>query len=134
MAHFKCIENLRNCSISDLNQIDGFDQITSTNVYSGLDKFFAFYDSIKSEIIFLDKIVESSNLTGISVCMTGFRDAGLQEKIEANGGKVVSGVSKKTTHLLAADKNSNSTKLKKARDLGITIMEPEEFKNYFSLF
>ena len=134
MAHFKCIENLRNCSISDLNQIDGFDQITSTNVYSGLDKFFAFYDSIKSDIIFLDKVVESSNLTGISVCMTGFRDADLQEKIEANGGKVVSGVSKKTTHLLAADKNSNSTKLKKARDLGITIMEPEEFRNYFSLF
>ena len=49
-------------------------------------------------------------------------------KIEQNGGKVVSSVSGKTDFLVIADPNSTSTKAKKARDLGVKLISPEELE------
>ena len=40
---------------------------------------------------------------------------------------------RKTTHVLTYDTTSNSGKAKKARDLGIPIMAPEDFKDMFNL-
>jgi NAD-dependent DNA ligase len=63
--------------------------------------------------------------------MTGFRDDELAKIIEENGGKNVSGVSKKTTHLLVKDKNSGSNKLENAMKFGTIIMYKEEFLNTY---
>lgn len=51
----------------------------------------------------------------------------LKEKIESLGGKVSGSVSSKTSYLLSNDVNSNSSKNKKAKDLGIPIMTEDEF-------
>jgi DNA ligase (NAD+) len=63
---------------------------------------------------------------GERVCLTGFRDKALQAKIEAEGGEIVSGVSKKTTVLVAKDPNGSSSKIKKARSLGIQVLSREQ--------
>ena len=47
--------------------------------------------------------------------------------IEQRGAKVTGSVSKKTTALINNDAASNSSKNKKARELGIRIMTEEEF-------
>lgn len=50
------------------------------------------------------------------------------EKIEAAGGKEGSSVSSKTDYLVIADINSQSTKAKKARELGTKLISPEELE------
>lgn len=66
--------------------------------------------------------------TGMKICFTGVRDKDLESEIVAQGGEVVSGVSKKTTHLIVADIDSSSSKTTKAKSLGIPIFTIETFK------
>lgn len=75
--------------------------------------------------------IKGDSCEGLKVCFTGVRDPELEQTIRTNSGEVVSGVSKKTTHLIVADKDSTSTKAEKARQLGIPIMTIDEFKSRF---
>lgn len=50
------------------------------------------------------------------------------EKIEAAGGKEGSAVNSKTDYLVIADVNSQSSKAKKARELGTKLISPEELE------
>ena len=112
----------------DISAVEGFDK-TSTNVVSGIPDFISFYKKIEDFIEFNSSHeITSNKLEGHSIVMTGFRDKMLQEKIESLGGKVSSGVSKKTTILIVADKTSSSSKLNKAKELNITILDKDEFE------
>ncbi|MCI8511542.1 MAG: NAD-dependent DNA ligase LigA [Lachnospiraceae bacterium] len=51
----------------------------------------------------------------------------LQERIESLGGKAAGSVSAKTSYLINNDVTSNSSKNKKARELGIPILSEEDF-------
>ena len=51
----------------------------------------------------------------------------LQDMVTANGGTNLDSVTKTLTYLVMQDKNSTSSKAKKARELGITLISPEEF-------
>lgn len=74
--------------------------------------------------------IESNVLEGKTFVISGvfanFDRDELKEKIEANGGRVLSGVSGKLNYLLAGD-NMGPSKLEKARKLGVTIISEEEF-------
>ena len=50
-----------------------------------------------------------------------------KELVESLGGKVTGSVTKKTNYLINNDTTSNSSKNKKARDLGIPVISEEEF-------
>lgn len=50
-----------------------------------------------------------------------------KEYIESLGGKVVNSISGKTNYLICNDKNSTSSKTKKAKELGISIITEDEF-------
>ena len=50
-----------------------------------------------------------------------------KEKIEALGGKAAGSVSAKTSYLINNDVTSNSSKNKKARELGIPILSEADF-------
>lgn len=76
---------------------------------------------------------ENSSLKGMSFAVTGSFDIGrkvLEEKIRDMGGKVGS-VSKNTSYLINNDKESNSSKNKKAKELGVTILNEEDFIEMF---
>jgi DNA ligase (NAD+) len=60
---------------------------------------------------------------------TGVRRADLEAVIESRGGKIGSGVSKTTTHLVMKAVGSGSSKEKKAIELGVTIMTVEQLEN-----
>ena len=53
----------------------------------------------------------------------------VKDYIEKRGGKVVAAVSKNTNYLINNDINSNSSKNKKAKELGIPIITEEQFLN-----
>lgn len=69
------------------------------------------------------------DLDGKTFCITGAlslkRDTYI-ELIEACGGKVVSGVTSKTSYLVTNDKTTGTTKNKKAQELGIPILNEKE--------
>lgn len=72
------------------------------------------------------------SLSGKSFVVTGSlnhfenRNA-LKEKIEALGGKVTGSVTGKTVCLINNDSTSDSSKNKKARELGVSVLTEEEF-------
>ena len=73
----------------------------------------------------------SNSLAGTVFCITGSlehfanRDEA-KEKIESLGGKVSGSVSSKTNYLVNNDVNSMSGKNKKAKELGIKIIDENE--------
>jgi NAD-dependent DNA ligase OB-fold domain len=74
---------------------------------------------------------EGGSITGKTFALTGKMPLTRDEyvrKIEQSGGKVASSVSGKTDFLVIADPNSTSTKAKKARDLGVKLISPEELE------
>lgn len=78
------------------------------------------------------EMTESGALAGMSFVITGSltqyenRDA-MKEAIEARGGKVTGSVTKKTKCLINNDITSNSSKNKKAKELGIPIVTEIDF-------
>lgn len=56
----------------------------------------------------------------------------LKETIEQRGGKVTGSVTQKTNYLLNNDNMSNSSKNKKAKELGIRIITENEFLNWLN--
>lgn len=74
--------------------------------------------------------LESNALEGKSFVISGvfshFSREELGQKIEANGGKLVSGISAKLDYLLAGDKMGPAKK-EKAEKLGVKIISEEEF-------
>lgn len=57
----------------------------------------------------------------------------LKEAIEAKGGKVTGSVTGKTTCLINNDSTSNSSKNKKAKELGVEIITEEEFMERYEI-
>lgn len=79
-----------------------------------------------------DNTGAGTSLNGKKFCITGKlykfanRDA-LVTDIESKGGKVVSGVTKATDYLITNDKESGSSKNKKAAELNIPIISENEY-------
>jgi DNA ligase (NAD+) len=74
--------------------------------------------------------VESDKLAGKTFLYTGtfqqFEREALEQKIEANGGKVVSGVSSKLNYLIVGEK-AGASKLQKAEKLNVPMISEDEF-------
>lgn len=74
-----------------------------------------------------------NDLNGLSFVFTGIRRPDLVEEIESRGGKELTSVTKNVTHLICKDKISLSGKMKKAIELGVTIMSVEELEYFLSI-
>jgi NAD-dependent DNA ligase len=74
-------------------------------------------------------VATGDDLVDMVVVYTGIRDKNSEEAIVSRGGKIGSGVSKNTTHLICKDPNSGSSKLEKAKSLGVVILTVEELED-----
>ena len=75
---------------------------------------------------------DSQKFSGINFVITGSVEhfanrAQAKEFIESLGGKVTGSVTGKTNYLINNDTTSNSSKNKKAKELGIPILSEEDF-------
>ena len=130
---FKNIEALFDATVDDLCLVDDIGEISARNVV----EFFSHEDTRKmvNELIELGveteskNVVKSTKFDGYTFVLTGTLPTLTRDEaskiIEENGGKVSSSVSKKTTVVLAGEEAGS--KLKKARDLGIRIIDEQEF-------
>ena len=102
---------------------------TMQSFFLGIRPFYQFVAENALQILLPQSSPEptSNKYADVRACFTGIRDSALEEAIIAGGGAVCSGVSKKTTHLIVADKNSQSSKTIKAKQFGIPIMTIDEF-------
>lgn len=116
---------------AEISDVDGFDEKTAVKVLKAIEKFRDFQLEIVSvcQVSTEDEVDADGILADKKICMTGFRDKALSEKIEELGGTIQSGVSGKTDVLVTTNPSSNSGKAKKARDLGIKIMSVDDFKD-----
>lgn len=116
--------------VKKILEVPGFKDITAIQFAKGLPRFAKWV--AKTPITFeryKAPVKKSSKLEGQVIVFTGFRDSDLEKEIKENGGEVGSGVSSRTTILLVADKGSGSSKLVKARQMGIAILTAKEFRN-----
>ena len=82
---------------------------------------------------------EGGVCAGITFVITGdvhvFKNRNEFKKyVEENGGAVAGSVSKKTSYLVNNDVTSNSSKNKKAKELGIPIISEDQFIEQFGSF
>lgn len=107
------------------------------------DAFVSFFSKESNQAIVDDLLREitiekedtsgsSNKLDGLTFVITGsvehFANRNeVKDVIEQNGGKVTGSVTSKTNYLINNDNMSNSSKNKKAKELGIAIITEEEF-------
>lgn len=126
--------------IITLNDINGYEEITSTAIVDGMVSFVPWMDRFQQIIPNLLEATnpatnvpsqpinnEFSQFNGMKIVFTGFRDKDIEMKIEKAGGKVVGSVSKNTNLVVAKDVNEDSSKIKTAHSLNITVISQEEF-------
>ncbi len=68
------------------------------------------------------------NLKDKTFIFSGFRNKDYEKIIEENGGKVTTSISKNTNYLVVKDKDENTAKIIKARELGVIILDIDGFK------
>lgn len=74
----------------------------------------------------------SANPPSMFVCLTGFRSAELEETCKKKNIEVVPSVTKQTTLVVISDKaNTDSGKAKKAKEMGIRILERSQFEKEY---
>lgn len=134
--HFKNdIEKIIAADVEELSEIDGIGEV----IAEGIVAYFAEPNNIRvlKELLSELTLVEEENdmeqdLEGKTFVITGSlytfanRDE-LKKIIEKRGGKVAGSVSAKTSYLINNDLTSNSSKNKKAKELGIPIISEEMF-------
>lgn len=126
----KSLQDLQSLTLSQIVNVESFDQKTAIKITNGIDTFIDFVNSCSSSIT-IDFQMQSSqgSFSQHKVCFTGFRDKQLQLQIEQLGGSVQSSVTGKTTLVVTTNVNGTSSKLKKARDLNIDIIDVEQLKD-----
>lgn len=124
----------KNTFIQNIKNIDGWHDKTALLLYNNLNTFIDFFNSIKKYVsiqpINKIKIKNKLKFDNMIFVLTGFRDKDLQNNIEELGGTIANTVSKNTTYLIVKDQNcidEPTTKIKKAQELGITIITKNNF-------
>ncbi len=107
----------------------GFNDTTAELVIRALGKFRIFLADIEDYVtIAQEKDTSSGALAGKKVVFTGFRDKTLAAQVEDAGGTMQSSVSGKTNIVVTTNPSGNSSKLRKARDLGIDIVSVNDIR------
>lgn len=128
------LQKIRNAPYDEIASIKGFGEIIAdsltkyfSNSYNSdlLDEAISILDFVIPEIkgqLLTDKIFV---ITGDVNIFANRKE--LQNYIESQGGKVTASITSKTSYLINNNINSNSSKNKKARELGIPILSEADF-------
>lgn len=124
-------------SVEKVESVEGIGAKTAKEFITLLPKFYEFIDEIglKKKSITPPRQKEVPKKTGQlsekTIVFTGFRNSEWEKIIKAAGGKVSTSISKKTDLVVAADVNEDSSKIQKAKELGIKLISKTEFENKY---
>ena len=124
-----------NASIDELKQINEIGPVLANSIRDYFDDKVNLkkVNNLLSELKINKKEITNDNkLSGMTFVITGSLNnysnrEELVKVIEDNGGKTASSVSKNTNYLINNDINSNSSKNKKAKELGVKIISENDF-------
>jgi DNA ligase (NAD+) len=126
--------------------VSGIGGTTARQFLTGLPEFFAFMEDIgvpcrpktrantvatTAQTQAPQTKAQTKSLSGQIIVFTGVRDKELEAQIEASGGKVSSGVSGKTTVVIAKNPEESTGKVKEAIERGIPVVDIETFKKNY---
>ena len=129
------IDRIISASKDDLLEIEGIGEVLANSIadFFKSEKNIENIESLRKILKFeKEESVGGDKLSGKVCVITGslqhFSNRNeLKELIEKNGGKVSGSVSSKTNYLINNDTASNSSKNKKAKELGVEIISEEDF-------
>ena len=128
------LERMRNASVEDLTQIEGIGAVIAEEWcrFFADEKQTAQLDELLTVVEPVFEKTSGAALSGKTFVITGsverFANRNeLKAYIEQRGGKVSGSVSAKTDYLINNDAQSNSTKNKTAKSLGVAIITEQEF-------
>jgi len=138
-AGFDTPEKLKAASTGDLSAVYGLGEITAAVIVDGLKECAEEIDAVlKTGVITITapSPEETLPLRGFSFCFTGemktIKRTVAEEKIKLLGAQVKSSVVKGLSYLVTNDSQSGSAKNKKACELGISVINEEEFLTLIS--
>jgi DNA ligase (NAD+) len=123
----KAVNKLGIKNIDDLLNFQGGDYVIAQNLKEFLDENIDMINELL-EIVVIKNV--NKKVGANKVCMTGAGFKGRKElilDIESKGDEFIDSVSKETNILLTDDINSSSSKISKARKLGIKILTYNEY-------
>jgi len=132
-AGFNTLETLRCASVEELADVHGLGEITAGVIADGLKETAAAMDAVLETgvISIAPPPPETLPLRGLSFCFTGelssMKRPQAEEKIRALGALAKTSVIKGLSYLVTNDPESGSSKNKKARSLGISIIGEDDF-------
>jgi DNA ligase (NAD+) len=120
-------------------ELQGFEETRTNQFVDNFDDFKKFFEGLALvvDLSHLKKTVKkdtkkAGKLQDMKIVFTGFRDPELEKDVITEGGSVSGSVSKNTD--IVVYKGTDSSKYQKAKELNITLMTPEEFKEkYFNI-
>ena len=140
---FKNIDKLKEATIEEMSEVEDIGERIAESVieYFQNEKHLHLINKLKQSGLQFEihekEYTSEQILSGLTFVVTGnFGSKVIREnlkiKIEELGGKVISGISKRTNYLVAGEK-AGPEKIKKAKDLNIKILNKTEFENKFNL-
>lgn len=129
------IEKITHATAEELVEIDGIGDkmaVKFVEYFSDKENIKKFNNLLNELTIIKEENNEEQNMTGLNFVVTGsverFANRNeVKDYIEKRGGKVTGSVTSKTNYLINNDLLSNSSKNKKAKELGIEIINEEQF-------
>ncbi|MDR0730247.1 MAG: NAD-dependent DNA ligase LigA [Treponema sp.] len=133
-AGFDTLDKLRAATVEELAAVYGLGEITARTIREGLAETAAEMDRVLAAGIISiapPAAAETQPLRGKSFCFTGelatMKRSQAEEKIKALGGSAKPSVVKDLSYLVTNEPQSGSSKNTKARNLGIPIINEEQF-------
>ena len=133
-AGFDTLEKLENASVKDLSEVFGLGEITAKTIADGIAEAKPHIDAVLSHNVISIKVPLSEDeqpLKGYSFCFTGelfsMKRSEAEAKVKALGGSAKPSVTKDLSFLVTNDTKSGSGKNKKANELGIPIINENDF-------
>lgn len=128
-------DRITEASVEELTAIDGIGEVLAKAFYDffHMEERMSVVRELLNEITFeREEASGRQSLEGRTFVITGsvekFANRNeLKDYIEKSGGKVTGSVSKNTDYLINNDVTSNSSKNKKAKELGIPILSEDDF-------
>ena len=131
-------DKMRHATAKELTAVDGIGAVLADAwiAYFASEKNREAVDGLLAELTIENEAenTEAAIFAGMTFVITGSVQhfasrKELQAFIEARGGKATGSVTAKTTYLINNDVTSNSSKNKKAKELGIPIISEQDFLN-----
>lgn len=138
LAGHNTLEKFLQIEVSDLQQVDGFAEKSSTDIANSIsNKTGLIKELISSGVVVAPSMIDrrEGSLRGVKICITGELTIPRNEMvriIKSHGGEVVTSVTKVTGYLLTNETDSLSSKFKKAQELGIKVISESALKGMMS--